>query len=151
MESRAKRLIPYQRIRDEGLHFVEHETVGDGGLTYVRSTCTDAAGVVYDGVVYPNGTTSDEYYDKGEWPWEPMENIKPIPIMEGEGDAGACRMFDIVPAGDFFTRYGITRQQFADAIVATLEPLLGLKGYPSYYLYHYETEQEPSNEIRSDC
>jgi hypothetical protein len=68
MEGEARRLIPYQRVKEEGLRFVDHETVGDDGITCVHSTISDAAGVVYDAVLHEDGTVGTDYchYDSVE-------------------------------------------------------------------------------------
>ena len=61
--------------------------------------------------------------------------MDPITIWEGD-DLGKGRVLDIVPAGyDLFAAYGITRKQFADAILSALEPLLRR---PGHYLFHGE-------------
>jgi hypothetical protein len=58
MERQTGRLIPHQRVNDEGLHWADRETVGDDGEKYIESIITDAAGAVYHGILDEDGGVS---------------------------------------------------------------------------------------------
>jgi hypothetical protein len=68
MDREERRLIPYQRVKEEGLRFVDNEIVGDDGQNVIHSTITDAAGIVYDAVLHEDGTVGTDYchYDSVE-------------------------------------------------------------------------------------
>jgi len=62
MDREEGRLIPYQRVKEEGLQFVDNHIVGDDGQKVIHSTITDAAGVVYDVVLNEDATVSTDYF-----------------------------------------------------------------------------------------
>jgi hypothetical protein len=67
-------------------------------------------------------------------------NVEPIDIFECD-TLGACKMFWIQPIDGFFEAHDITRKEFADIIVAAVQPIGSRIGH---IVYHREDEEASS-------
>jgi hypothetical protein len=120
MDTELKRLISAQRCKDESLDFIEESTVDDQGITHIEYKIIDAAGVVYNGVLQPDGTVFDG--------WMTYVGAKTFERFEGPADT-LCGWW----SGHWW--YKILRDQKGEIFVwKSHEPVS-----PSEYIMHLST------------